>query len=273
MNTPTQSFIPLLCICALSLYLGGCGLYDDIPGFIEPLTVACGDPCGPCDLGEFDCEVEQCSFIQEGLGSDAICGGEGAQVAFVNTSAPQDGDGSRDAPFKMLSDALALPSASLVLVAGTEPIPGPVELTDGLTLLGGWTPSFTRDAGLRPLIKTPAPDDDHAFGVIAQKLDRPTYVEGFEVRIEGSGREIQRRAVGARGQGLAPEEHRLHRRARRRWSRWRGWARWGRWLRRAKWSRTCGRLRRDLNLRRRRRRGRRRRISPGHQHPTRLFRR
>lgn len=150
--------------------LAGCGLYDDERAFEGQ---ACDSPCGPCDLGAWDCKAKTCSVVFEGIKDDALCVGEQAEVVFVRANAT-GGDGSREKPLGSITQALTRQKARVILVAGAQTYEGPIVLTDGVTIEGGWSESFERDTAKRPVIQTKQTTDGHLYGVIARNLDRTT---------------------------------------------------------------------------------------------------
>lgn len=167
-----------LSLISLMFCLAGCGIFDEQPEFEGK---ACDSPCGPCELGAWDCKAKTCSIAFAGVKDDALCVGEQAEVVFVRAGAT-GGDGSRQKPLGSITQALTRQKARVILVAGADTYEGPIILTDGVTIEGGWSKDFNRDTAKRPVIQTKQTTDGHLFGVIAKNLDRTTTLKLLTVQ-------------------------------------------------------------------------------------------
>jgi hypothetical protein len=168
----------------------------------EPLAPA---TCGTCGLGKPNC-TDPASFVCEDIevlglsGAEVNCDSTSADSTFVfldKTFTGPSPDGSRDAPFVTLADALAAASkpgraATTVVIAGSPVYTDPLVLPDGVSIRGGYTATddtgaFTgvwrRDLSRRPIWNVPASAvADHALvGLRAAHIHRTTIVADVTV--------------------------------------------------------------------------------------------
>ena len=117
-----------------------------------------------------------------------LCENETRHALFVDPATGADTQpGTRDAPLSTLDRALELAgqdsSISAILIAGSPQIPGPIRLTQDVSLLGGFaSPTFAQDGNARPTITaTPMMENDTLVGIIASGLDEAVVLRDLDV--------------------------------------------------------------------------------------------
>lgn len=176
------------------MLLAGCGLYEDAPQFnrlkhvvpddqAQPIN---GDACGPCDLGRYAdgaCDLGQ---LQGSITPNAACD----QVIFADSQAEPGGDGSQAAPFSDLQAAINAGNqrdAHVVVIAGAEAYAGPINVGDGLSLVGGFTREWAHDAGLTPnIVAVSEVGAEQHWAMLAQALGRPTILRNLRLETQGN---------------------------------------------------------------------------------------
>lgn len=176
--------LPLL--LTLLLCTTSCGLFDDIAAFDPAKALPdCDAPCGACDLGRWSCAEQTCLSGLTEVNDNAVCGKD---VIFVAEAGTTNAQGTREAPYKTLSEALSVAGerkAKAIVIAGSPTIEGPITLIDGVNIYGGydsgtWTPSSARPK----IITTNAPTNEPLIGVRAIQLDRPVSISRIEIQAQ-----------------------------------------------------------------------------------------
>lgn len=157
-----RGFLGVLLIVCVS----GCGLFDE-PAPRQGL--ACGQACGPCGLGAFECSTQSCDLgaLSGAIDVDADC----SDIVFGR--AASNGTGTKEAPVGNLAEALEAASesgASMVLYSGDSE--GPIELVNGVSVLGGWTADFLRQSG-RTRVEAEFRDVEHGVCMNADGVSSP----------------------------------------------------------------------------------------------------
>jgi hypothetical protein len=178
--TSAKRYVWVVC----GLLLVGCGLSEAKPGFDG---LQGGDACGPWELGMFNAEARACEYgALQGIVEDSTSEN---QIVFVGGE--QEGEGTLDAPFsyRQMDDALALASETdieVVVVLGDGVVPGPLELVDGVAVVGGFGLDGTRRPEVRPKVVTDtAEGDPEAVGLVASQVQARTHVRRMTVETRG----------------------------------------------------------------------------------------
>ncbi len=168
-----------------------------------------GVSCGLCGLGRIACVDgdDRCAGGLEGLDLDpafAECNGASPAATVVYLDPAWEGidsDGSREAPFTTWADvvsAAAVRGARAIVIAGSPTILGPFDISDGVSVLGGFDREWRPDASQRPRLHTaPSVDgQETVVGVSARGVVSTTRLVGLELAtyripgrsVEGPGR-------------------------------------------------------------------------------------
>lgn len=171
----------LLTLTSVAIFTG-CGLYEGIPSYV-PLRPDCDAPCGPCSLGRYSCDLDECTF---GIAqSEEVTCSE--DVLFVSENA-DEGNGTKSSPFSSLDKAIAAATSNqdirAIIIAGSPDINGPVKILDGVSIYGGYEPeSWDPSTSQRPsIITTQAQSDELMVGIRVEQLLRPTSLNRIRVQ-------------------------------------------------------------------------------------------
>ncbi|MBK7862585.1 MAG: hypothetical protein IPJ65_29050 [Archangiaceae bacterium] len=152
--------------------------------------------CGVCDLGGLACVADAgvaCQGVTlTGINPQFIeCNGgsPSATVLFVDpTFTGSSHTGAKDAPFLTLSEALsaaAVRSSRAIIVGGSPTFAGPLVLSNGVSILGGFTgyPTWVRDLSRRPTVATSTASltSGQLVGLIARDIITATELSNFDV--------------------------------------------------------------------------------------------
>lgn len=170
---------------AVALGLGGCGLYES-PQELE----LCGSPCGPCDLGRYDCAADAC-----GMGDfDPALTGSDRCDAVVFGREGGSGDGSLSSPVGTLQEAIDLAAkrgARAVVYSGNSS--GPIEISDGVSVIAGRDSQFVERSN-QTQIEAVFGEVDQGVCLNAQNIIAPTVIDGLACKSSGDAQVL----VGAR---------------------------------------------------------------------------
>lgn len=169
-----MSKVTLVWLVGLLVVSGGCVLYEE-PMPAEQIEGLCGGMCGPCGLGSFDCEHEQC-VKPEGWGS-ALDGVEDcSDVIFVSEEHEGEEDGSKEAPMTSLQAAVELArEEGASLVAMDDGVWREEVVVEGVSLVAlEGRPSVVAEGS-----------GEHATGVTVKGGDDLT-ISGLDVEASGA---------------------------------------------------------------------------------------
>lgn len=193
----TRVWAHIFALLTLALPAASCGLYEEIPAFntLSPTQLeqdaetrdvcdSCAtDTAAPsmtCDPASFDTSpelVRSCDaaiFVHAATGSDATA------------------DGSANAPFQTLQaaiDAAAARHLPYVLIAGADTYSGPVQLANGVSIVGGFTGDWRPDPEQTPTITANAPPDaEHQWAVLAESITRTVTLRNLRLETHGGAR-------------------------------------------------------------------------------------
>ncbi len=154
--------------------------------------------CGLCSLGRFSCEdgEERCVGGLRELDVDPAfveCNGASPAAFVIYLDPAWEGvgsNGSREAPFTSWDEALVAATtrgSRVIVIAGSPTFLGPFELSDGLSILGGFDRDWQRDPEERPRFHVrPADVDDEAAAVVgmrARGIVSTTILAGVDVGV------------------------------------------------------------------------------------------
>ncbi len=146
--------------------------------------------CGTCGLGERTCGADETGVGScvapdvPGVSEDVDDGTCETRLIFVDGSAVADGDGSRTAPLKKYSDAVASADAGdVIILGGQATFEEQLSVKKRISVLGGFSsaPEFQWSASRRATFEVAAPDDDDVIGVEALDIDQDTVLAQVEV--------------------------------------------------------------------------------------------
>lgn len=148
---------------------------------------ACGESCGPCDIGVFSCEDQACVFEEPWVGwvSDTWTCDE---VIVVSSNGDDAADGGPDSPIQTVARARALGeqrSAKVIAIVGAGIWDESVQVLDGLSIIGGLNSALSRSDD-RPVLRASGRNVDAAIsGIELAEIRRATRVAGLEVQASG----------------------------------------------------------------------------------------
>ena len=160
-------------LVALVTVFGACVLYEEPPQ-VEELEGICGEKCGPCELGGFDCATGEC--VTPPQWGEVVDGVESCEdVVFVSAGGAEGGDGTRSAPVSSIKEALELATqdgAILVVALGDGEWSKEVVLSDVSLVAKGGRGAIVVDG-----------NSEHVTGVTVDGGD--VTVSGFDVEAGG----------------------------------------------------------------------------------------
>ena len=168
----------------LIVVFSGCGLYEEPPPFSG--TSECG-ACGPCGVGQMDCDTGSCSFGTPWVG--AVEGRMSCdELVFVSRGgSDEEGEGSVDEPFRTLSYALATAyqaGSSVVVVLGGGDFEESLQVVEGISIIGGVSEDTLQATDIRPRVVVEA-ESEHLAGIEVLNVARRVLVRGIDVRVSG----------------------------------------------------------------------------------------
>lgn len=156
--------------------------------------------CGVCGLGTLACAPNDAGVTCHGVELPGVnpqyleCNGgsPAATVLYVDpTFSGATRTGAKSAPFVSLGEALsaaAVRTSRAIIVGGTPTLPGPLLLSNGVSVLGGFSgfPDWVRDEAKRPVIHVPlsAATNGQLIGVVAKDIVTPTELSNLDVETE-----------------------------------------------------------------------------------------
>lgn len=180
-------FVSKSMVMVLAATLAACGLYEDVPVFSGDVLEE-GDSCGPCDLGVYGASSCDLGELDGAVDPSAAC----AAVIFVDAERGSDEAeaGTQDKPFETLKAAIRAGNernASVVVVAGDDVHQGPIQLGDGLSVVGGFARDWTENIENQPVIRADSSEDtQQSWAVLASGVRRPTVVRNVRIESQGS---------------------------------------------------------------------------------------
>ncbi|MCB9525607.1 MAG: hypothetical protein H6702_19830 [Myxococcales bacterium] len=170
-------------------------------------------PCGLCGLGRERCDPVAGGLVCTDLTLPGLDPGEvecdstrdGSTFLYVDADFDGGaGDGSKQAPFRALTDAIAAAAARNtrgIVVGGAPTFTAPFAVLDGVSIYGGYTrsPEFAPSPALRPRVEVDPVHvaDGRLVAVDAVDIERPTLLSNFIVRTPDL-----RREPGVHGYGV-----------------------------------------------------------------------
>ena len=172
-----------------------CGVFDDgCGGTLDCGPCPCvngvksdlvGVACGACDLGTYTCGpnetgIGSCEMPIPGIES-LTCD----DIVFVLGGV--GGDGSKISPLNDVLEAVALAKSTdrhLVVVGdqNTYSMDGPLELVEGIHIIGGFDSSFVPSPSNKPVLINNKDSYEHLFAARAIELGATTYLKNVELR-------------------------------------------------------------------------------------------
>ncbi|MFZ5443533.1 MAG: hypothetical protein ACOZQL_26235, partial [Myxococcota bacterium] len=153
--------------------------------------------CGLCGLSGLTCAADggaaTCSeFALPGVNPAFVeCNGgsSSATVLFVDPAfSGSSHTGAREAPFLTLADAMsaaAVRGSRAIVIGGAPVFPSSLTLTDGVSLLGGFSgaPTWTRDPSRRPVFRVPTSElvDGRLVGLVATGITTSTVLANVDI--------------------------------------------------------------------------------------------
>lgn len=162
--------------CGGSLDCGECLCVDNMPQ--KASCDACGVFALTCQNNQGVCDGQTVQPLLDLTDQDCA-----SALLYVDDKAAGGGDGSKDSPFRTLTDALAATTANTkaILIKGDGTYEGTIEIKDGVSILGGYGDDWAVDTTKNPTIKGDVKADENVFGVKAINIQQPTMVSNIIV--------------------------------------------------------------------------------------------